>query len=347
MSTPPDRLTWEAITLELHTPFHLSYGVSETRRAFWLRLPGDAGWGEGTIPPHYGIDEADMVAVWEAAAARTDPLPDDPAQIRDWVGGEGPAPARCALDLALHDRIGRQRGVPLYELLGLPRPAQRRAARGARRHTAFTISIAAPEEMARTAARMAGYPILKLKLGSDDDAARLAAVREARPDARLFIDANAAWSAEEALRQLEDLLPFGLEMVEQPVPRDDIAGLGEVQAHLDVPVVADESVQTLDDVERLAAAGVQGINLKLMKIGGLAPALEMLRRGRELGQRIMLGCMIETSIGVTAMAHLAGLADWLDLDAPLLVRNDPFDGLQYDGAYVGLPDRPGIGVVRR
>lgn len=197
------------------------------------------------------------------------------------------------------------------------------------------------------AARMRGYPILKIKLGSDDDAARLAAVRAARPDARLYIDANAAWSAKEALQRLNRLLPYGLEMVEQPVPRHDIAGLGHVQAHIDVPVVADESVQTVTDVERLAAAGVQGINLKLMKVGGLAPCLQMLRRGRELGMRIMLGCMIETSLGVTAMAHLAALADWIDLDAPLLVRNDPFDGLQYAGARISLPDRPGIGALLR
>jgi L-alanine-DL-glutamate epimerase-like enolase superfamily enzyme len=343
MPAPSARLTWEAITLELHTPFHLSSGVSETRRAFWLRLPGDAGWGEGTIPPYYGVAESDMVALWEAAAGRSEPLPDDPAQIPGWVGDDGPAPARCALDLALHDRLARQRGVPLYELLGLPRPGDRPTPR----LTAFTISIAAPEEMARTAARVTGFPILKIKLGSDDDAARLAAVRAARPDARLYVDANAAWSAEEAVQRLEDLVPLGLEMVEQPVPRDDIEGLGYVQAHLDVPVVADESVRTVADVERLAAAGVQGINLKLMKIGGLAPCLQMLRRGRALGLRIMLGCMIETSLGVTAMAHLAGLADWLDLDAPLLVRNDPFDGLQYEGARIRLPERPGIGAVRR
>ncbi len=339
MTEPPARLTWEAITLRLQTPFHLSYGVTDTRRAFWLRLPGDAGWGEGTIPPHYGIAEGEMVALWEAAARRREPLPDDPADIPAWVGSDGPAPARCALDLALHDRIARQCGLPLYQLLGLPRPSVR--------PTAFTIAIAGPEEMARTAARMTGYPVLKLKLGSDDDAARVAAVRAARPSARLYVDANAAWSAKEALRRLETILPYGLEMVEQPVPRDDIAGLGQVQAHLDVPVVADESVQSLADVERLAAAGVQGINLKLMKVGGLATALQMLRRGRELGQRIMLGCMIETSLGVTAMAHLAGLADWIDLDAPLLVSNDPFDGLRYDGAEIHLPDRPGIGAVRR
>lgn len=333
------RLTWEAITLQLHRPFQLSYGVSETRQAFLLRLAGDAGWGEGTIPPYYHVNEADMFAVWEAAAQRTDPFPDDPAEIAAWVGEEGPAPARCALDLALHDRIARLRGVPLYQLLGLSRPPVRT--------TSFTIPIASPEEMAQMAAQVPDYPIIKIKLGSDDDVARVVAIRAARPDARLYVDANAGWSPEEAVRHIQALTPCGLEMVEQPVPRDDIAGLGYVQAHTDVPVVADESVQTLADVEQLAAAGVQGINLKLMKVGGLVPCLQMLRRSRELGLRVMLGCMVETSLGVTAMAHLAGLADWIDLDAPLLIANDPFDGLRYDQAHVHLPDRPGIGVVQR
>jgi L-alanine-DL-glutamate epimerase-like enolase superfamily enzyme len=339
MSDSHRRLTWEAITLQLHRPFHISYGVSETREAFWLRLAGDDGWGEGTIPPYYHVNQVDTFAVWEAAARRTDAFPDTPAGITAWVGEEGPAPARCALDLALHDRIARQRGVPLYRLLEVPRPPAR--------PTAFTIPIASPEAMAQMAAQVPDYPIIKIKLGSDDDVARVAAVRAARPDARLYVDANAAWSAEEAVRHVRALVSYRLEMVEQPVPRDDIAGLGYVQAHVDVPVVADESVQTMTDVEQLAAAGVRGINLKLMKIGGLAPCLRMLRRSRELGLRVMLGCMVETSLGVTAMAHLAGLADWIDLDAPLLVANDPFDGLRYDRADVHLPDRPGIGVLRR
>jgi L-alanine-DL-glutamate epimerase-like enolase superfamily enzyme len=139
-----------------------------------------------------------------------------------------------------------------------------------------------------------------------------------------------------------------LALIEQPVPKDDIAGLGYVQAHTDVPIVADETVRTLADVEQLAAAGVCGINLKLMKVGGLSPCLRLLKRARKLGLRVMLGCMIETSLGVTAMAHLAGLADWLDLDAPLLVANDPFGGLSYDAqARIQLPERPGIGVVVR
>jgi len=335
---PPPRLTWESITLQLHVPFHISYGVSETREAFWLRLADDAGWGEGTIPPYYHVNQADTFAAWQAAAQRTDPFPDDPAEITAWVGEDGPAPARCALDLALHDRIARQRGVPLYRLLELPRPPVH--------STSFTIPIASPEEMARMAAQVPDYSIIKIKLGSDDDVARVAAVRAARPDAHLYVDANAGWSPEEAVRRVQALAPYRLDMVEQPTPQDDIAGMGHVQARVDVPVVADESVQTLADVEELAAAGVQGINLKLMKIGGLAPCLQMLRRSRELGMRVMLGCMVETSLGVTAMAHLSGLADWVDLDAPLLISNDPFDGLRYDKAKIHIPDRPGIGVER-
>jgi L-alanine-DL-glutamate epimerase-like enolase superfamily enzyme len=340
MSSSPPRLTWEPITLQLRNPFRISYGVSETRQAFWLRLAEDAGWGEGTIPSYYGISETEMFAFWEAAARRTDPFPDDPAGIADWVGEDGPAPARCALDLALHDRIARQRGVPLYQLLELPRPPAL--------PTSFTIGIAPPEEMARMAAQVPDYPIIKIKLGSDDDVGRIAAIREARPDVRLFVDANAGWSPEEAVGHVQALAPYDLEMIEQPVPKDDIAGMGYVQAHTDVPVVADESVQTLANVEQLAAARVKGINLKLMKVGGLAVGLRMLKRARELGLRVMLGCMIETSIGTTAMAHLAGLADWLDLDAPLLIANDPFDGLRYDEhAHIQIPERPGIGVLLR
>jgi L-alanine-DL-glutamate epimerase-like enolase superfamily enzyme len=336
-STAP-LLTWQPLTLRLRTPFRVSYGASTTRQAFWLRLAGDAGWGEGAIPPYYGISDAAMIAFWQATATRSDPLPDDPATIAAWVGDEGPAPARAAVDLALHDRLGRQRALPLWRLLDLPRPAAL--------PTSFTLSLAEPAEMAQMAVAAAAFPVLKLKLGTEDDAARLAAVRAARPDARLRVDANAAWPAEEATRRVRALERYNLELIEQPVAKEDIDGLGLVQAHTSVPVVADESVQTLADVARLAAAGVRGVNLKLMKTGGLAPCLAMLRRARELGMLVMLGCMVETSLGVTAMAHLAGLADWLDLDAPLLIANDPFQGVWYDAqAGVHVPERPGIGVV--
>ena len=332
-------LTWEPITLKLRNPFRLSYGVDETRTAHWLRLTGDSGWGEGTIPGYYHISDQSMFDCWQAAASRTLPFPDDPAEIPAWVGAEGPAPARCALDLAVHDRIARQRRIPLFALLGLPRPAPK--------PTSFTIAIDTPQEMARQALAIPRYPVIKVKLGSEDDISRLDAIRRARPDARLRVDANAGWTREEAFEHVRKLEKFNLEMIEQPLAKEDIEGLGLVQARTSIPVVADESLLTLEDVDRLAAVGVKGINLKLMKVGGLAPAVRVLRRAHLLGLRVMLGCMIETSIGVTAMAHLSGLAEWLDLDAPLLISNDPFIGIKIDEfATLNLPDRPGIGVIK-
>lgn len=337
-----NRLTWEPVTLKLRNPFRISHGTSETRTAHWLRLAGDEGWGEGTIPPYYGVTTEAMTAYWDAAARRADPFPDDPADIPAYVGTDGPAPARAALDLALHDRLGRLSARPLHDLLGLPAPRPL--------PTSFTLGIDDPDAMGRSAAELAGRSVIKLKLGGADgrDLERVAAVRAARPDVTLYVDANAGWTADEAIAEIDRMAALGVALVEQPVAKSDYEGMGRVQAASAVPVVADESVQTMADVERLAAAGVGGINLKLMKVGGLGPGLAMLRRARELGLGVMLGCMVETSIGVTAMAHLMGLADWLDLDAPWLIANDPFDGLTYDEAgRVHVPDRPGIGVIRR
>ena len=335
----PPRLTWERITLKLRNPFRLSYGTSEERQAYWLRLENDEGWGEGTIPPYYQVDQSETEQVWQEAAQSNIPFPERVEEIGTWVGSAGPAPARCALDLALHDRIGRNAGIPLYKLLGLPQPGAKKSS--------FTIAIDSPEEMARMARQFASFSILKIKLGGDgEDLERLAAIRSARPEVNLRIDANAGWKVEDALRMVRELERFDLEMIEQPVAKEDIEGMGTVQAATRIPIVADESVQTMENIEALGKAGVRGINLKLMKTGGLTPAVAMLKRARELGLKVMLGCMIETSIGTTAMAHLAGLADWLDLDAPVLISNDPFDGMAFnESAVVSISDRAGIGVV--
>jgi L-alanine-DL-glutamate epimerase-like enolase superfamily enzyme len=327
------------LTLNLRNPFRLSYGVSDTRQAFWIRLAGDEGWGEGTIPPYYRVDPSAMTTCWTKAAAQDKPLPDRIEDIPGWLP-EGPAPARSALELALYDRIGKKRGQPLYQLLGLPRPPELA--------TSFTIAIDTPDAMAEMARQIPDYKIIKLKLGSNDDEARVRAVREARPDVKLCVDANAGWSVDQAIKHLAWLEKYDLELIEQPLPKEQMREMGEVQKRTRIPIVADESVQSLYDVEQMGAAGVKGINLKLMKVGGLTPALRILKRAKELDMRVMLGCMIETSIGTTAMAHLAGSADWLDLDAPLLITNDPFDGLKYDrNARVSIPDRPGIGVIKK
>ena len=333
-------LTYTPLTLQLRTPFRLSYGTSETRQVYWLRLAHDEGWGEAAVPPYYGVDPAAMCACWDQAAQADRPLPEAVEDIPAWVGTAGPAPARCALDLALHDRIGRRQGLPLYRLLDLPEPRPLA--------TSFTIAIDTPAEMARIALEAARFPSLKIKLGGQgDDEERIAAIRAARPDARLRLDANAGWSYTEAQDYLKRLEPYQLELVEQPLAKDQFEALGRLQQETSIPLVADESLQSMADLERLGRAGVAGVNLKLMKLGGLSAGLACLRRARELGLRVMLGCMIETSLGSTAMAHLSGLAEWVDLDSPMLITNDPFQGLTYDEAgCIHVPTRPGIGLKR-
>lgn len=334
-----NKLTWQKITLKLRNPFRLSYGTSEERQAFWIRLLNDEGWGEGTIPPYYGVKAEALETVWLHAAENPTDFPDDPSLISKWIGEEGPAPARCGLDLALHDRIARMHHVPLYQLLGLSFPQPK--------SSSFTIALDTPMEMAKIASQVTRYPIIKVKLGGDSqDIDRLAAIRSARADVKLWVDANAGWSLDDALHFIPDLESLKIDMLEQPLEKDDIDGMGRIQSETQIPIVADESVQTPRNIEDLAAAGVQGVNIKLMKVGGISPALKMLRRSKALGLRVMLGCMIETAIGTTAMAHLGSFAEWLDLDASALITNDPFEGMIFDDAgTVQIRERVGIGVT--
>ncbi len=333
--------SWETIQLQLRIPFRLSYGASEQRQAHWIRMRGDEGWGEGTIPPYYNISRQSMLEYWQKQSERLDPLPKRFDEIRDWLDPNGPAPARAAIDLALHDYLSRKQGLPLYAAMGLKRPAPK--------PSSFTISVDTPQAMAAEALRVRRFPIIKLKLaGDDEDMKRLEAVRTARPEARLLVDANAGWTQTQAKVYLKFLERLDVELLEQPLGISELEGMGDLQALTSIPIVADESVRTLQDVKVLQEAGVRGVNIKLMKVGGLTPALDMIRWAKEKNMRVMLGCMIETSIGLTAMAHLSGFADWLDLDASLLVTNDPFEGMRFDeNATIHVPEKPGLGVILR
>jgi L-alanine-DL-glutamate epimerase-like enolase superfamily enzyme len=214
--------------------------------------------------------------------------------------------------------------------------------------TSFTIGMDEPDVMAEQA-RESGHPILKVKLGSDRDEEIVAAICKATA-ARLRVDANAGWSRERALQIIPRLAAFGLELIEQPLSVDDVEGFFWLKEKLraqnvHIPIFADETAKTSHDVAKLAGA-VDGVVVKTMKSEGIREALRTIHTARAHDMQIMISCMVESSVGVTAAAHLAPLCDYADLDGPLLIRNDPYRGLTYQGARFSLPDGPGLGLER-
>ena len=212
--------------------------------------------------------------------------------------------------------------------------------------TDFTIGIDEPAIVAERARRAADFPALKIKCGGPDDLETLRAVREvfAGP---IRVDANTGWTRDDAERLLPELVELGVELIEQPFPARAYGDLAWLQERSSLPIVADESAVTFEDLDALVGV-VAGVNVKLAKCGGIGPAKAMLERARELGFRTFLGCMEETSVGIAASAAVASLADWVDLDGCLLLADDPFDGLELgpDQRW-RLTDRPGLGVDAR
>ena len=331
------KLTWEPITIDLKTTFRIAHGSSDQRFNVLVYL--DEGVGEAPAVVYYGETQQVIIDYLKTVPD----LGDDPFDI-DAVLAKLPAngsrAARAAIDVALHDLWGKRLGHPLYRLFGLnPHKLPQ---------TTFTIAMDEPEIMAERA-KESGYPLLKIKLGGERDEAMVAAIRKAT-DAKLRVDANAGWTRRQALELIPRLAGYGLELVEQPLAKDDIEGLRWLKTELNaqginVPIFADESAQTSHDVARLAGA-VDGIVVKNMKTLGLRDGLRTIHAARAHDMQIMLSCMVETSVGVTAAAHLAPLCDFVDLDGPLLIKNDPYRGLRYEGANLILPDAPGIGVTR-
>ena len=324
-------LTWEPITLDLVRPFNIAHGVSLTRHNVFVRLEG--GLGEAAAVSYHAETQAGIIDYLRTVDLTT---LDDPFRIEDILNSlpVGSAAARAGIDMALHDLCGQRLGQPLYRLLGLNPTSIPQ--------TSYTIAIDTPEAMARVAVT-SGKPILKIKLGTAQDEARVRSVREATR-ATIRVDANGAWSAAHALRLLPILAECEVELVEQPLPVGDLEGLRELMAVRARPrIFADEGIRTVSDI--LAHAGlVDGVVVKLAKCGGIREALRQITVAHALGMEVMIGCMIETSVAVTAAAHLAPLAQYVDLDGPLLISNDPMRGLRYDDARLILPSGPGLGL---
>ena len=325
--------------LVLSEPFVISRSSDTEAQVVQVALShnGVVGYGEGAPDAHYGEGVEEAAGFLESLAHR---LGDDPlaigailARVDEIPGNMG---AKCALDGALHDLLGKICNQPLYRILGLdPAPPP----------TSYTISIDTLEGTADRARRASGYHALKVKLGGPDDLERVRVVRREAPDSLIRVDANEAWTVEFAKEVAPELEALGVELIEQPLPAADTAGYAELHASgLPIPIVVDESCHTLPDVA--AAAGrADGVNIKLTKSGGIREALRMIHAARALGLRVMLGCMNESSLGIAGAVAISPLVDVVDLDGHLLNANDAFTGLGFEDGKVLPGDGPGLGVT--
>lgn len=323
--------------LQLRHTFRLARGPSDSRKNLFIELEhgGLVGLGEAAPIERYAQDVASAAKAVETMIRDLgDPLAFNGAATRVAVAGQ-PA-AEAAIDMALYDLAGKRLGVPVYELLGID--ADKTPV------TSFTIGMDTPEIIEAKVEEAADYAALKVKMGSDDDRQVLETVRRFT-DRPLRVDANEGWSFEGAVSRLAWLQEMGVELVEQPLPEGELEAMQELRELSPLPLFADESCHRAADIPRLTTA-FDGVNIKLMKCGGLSEALRMIAVARAHGMQIMLGCMVESSLAITAAAHLSPLVDYADLDGNLLISNDPFTGAKVEGGRLVLPGAPGLGVRR-
>lgn len=340
------KLRHSPYTLQLRHAFGIANHTRTSTPATLVELVHDGitGYGEAAMPPYLGESQATAAAFLDRAArllARVaDPFRRESILPAIDALAPGNTAAKAAVDIALHDWIGKKLGAPWYRLWGLD-PKQAPV-------TSFTIGIDPPEIVRRKTREARAFKIIKVKLGRDaaTDRATIAAIR-AETDRPITVDANQGWTDRDAaLRMIEWLAGRNVLFVEQPLGRAQLDDTAWLRKRSPLPLIADESVQRLADVARLAGV-FDGINIKLMKCTGLREARQMVAVARALGLKVMLGCMTETSCAISAAAQLSPLVDWADLDGALLIANDCFEGATVVRGRIALPDRAGIGVVKR
>ena len=339
------KLSHEIVALRTKHPFIIARGGSSEYRVVRVTVTDDdgvTGWGEAAPSRHYGETADTVASVMPVLAAVIEDADGWSLEALERALAKAisfNASARAAVSAALHDLEGKRLGVPLHRMLGLDPTASP--------PTSFTIAIPPDEATLRERVReAASYPVLKIKLGSSWDERIVRIVREMEPGKVLRVDANAAWTPKHALHMIPILQELGVEFVEQPLPGHDLEGLRFVRERSALPIIADESCLVSTDIPRLAGA-VDGINIKLAKCGGLREALRMIATARAHDMSVMCGCMVESSLGITAAAQLAPLLDYADLDGAELVVNDPYVGAKIDGGVISLPAGAGLGVELR
>ena len=341
-------LTLHQFDLPCRHPFAISRGTTTVQRTLIveLRQDGVSGYGEAAESAYYGATIENMRATLEHARPQIETATlGDPVEFWEAMypvlrgeeprGSPGPTTfPQCALDAAAYDLWGKLRGAPVWKLWGLDLencPP-----------TDYTIGIAPIEEMIEKLNEFPGFPVYKIKLGTPED---LEIVRRLRghTDAVFRVDANCAWDADETIRNAAELKPLGVEFIEQPLEPDRWDDMTKVFRESLLPVVADESCQVESDVDRCAGR-FHGINIKLVKCGGLTPARRMIARARRLDLQVMVGCFTESTVGVSAVAQLLPLLDYVDMDGPLLLSRDIATGIRIDRGTIVFPQEDGCGV---
>ena len=332
------QLTHRSVSVPLAEPFTISRETSVDAPLVWieLRANGATGFGEASPQEHYGESVESVQAFLAEAEAL---LGDDPFALEEIQARLQELPGECAakaaLDMALHDLCGKLAGLPVWKLLGLPRAGP---------PTSWTVWLGDPDDMAQRTERVdPRFRRLKLKLGGRDglDVERVRAVRS-QTDLPLMVDVNEYWELDEAIENVAALAGLGVEYVEQPLPAGSADG-PKLKAAAKLPIYVDEDCHTLADVAACAERA-HGINIKLAKSGGIREAVKMAAAARALGLGVMLGCMIESGLGISAGAQVASLCDHVDLDGNLLLAHDPWPGVAFaDGVQIPA-DAPGLGV---
>lgn len=329
--------------LPLATPFRTTHESRTNQPTLIVELSDDnglSGYGEAPMTRYYGLDSRECTAVLTSLAPAFAPLktlsPTDLHQLLDDHAPNLNPFLRCALDVATHDLWARQQN----QRLGLLWEQDRNRSNA----TCYTIGLGSVAEMVAKL-KATPWPIYKIKLGGEDDLATISALRE-HTNAPFYVDANTGWTAQKTIDLSGPLKELGVVFIEQPLKTDDLAGQREVFAHSALPILADESCQTEADVDRCATY-FHGINIKVVKCGGLLPTRRMIARARELNLQVMAGCMTESSVGISAIAQLLPELDYADLDGAMLLAEDPATGVTFDPAtgYAIYPDRSGTGVV--
>lgn len=336
------KLSFSRFDLKLKHTFTISRSSRDIATVVFveLELDGITGVGEAAPSRRYG----ETIETVEEFLRKIDLTKfQNPFQIENILHyvdnlAEGNYAAKAAIDLALHDWIGKKLKVPLYKYWGLDKTKTPL--------TSFTIGIDAPDVIEKKIHEAEEYPILKIKLGGSNDKGIMETIRNVTKKT-LRVDANEGWKTKEvAVEKIKWLEQEGVEFVEQPMPADDLAGTSWVRERVNLPLIADENSIRLHDVPKLQGV-FDGINIKLMKCTGLREGMKMIHTARACGLKIMAGCMIESSVAISAAAQFSPLIDYADLDGHVLTTNDPFDGVTIVGGKLILPDRPGIGAVKR